>query len=252
MLTIAQLTNTIDSWLKPKNFRDYCPNGLQVGGSKETVTRLACAVTASQYVIEQAIAADADVLLVHHGIFWKGDSPVIVGSKRKRIHSLLTSGIHLLGYHLPLDAHAELGNNVQLAHKLGLIEDRRVPHQPDSLLCIGHTETPVTAQQLCKTIEQQLGRTPQCIGDTHHILERIAWCTGGAQSFFGQAIEEGADAYITGEISEQNYHQALESGSCFIAAGHHATERYGVQALADRLSQEFQLNTFFIEENNPV
>ena len=252
MTSATEIINTVNSWLKPHVFRDYCPNGLQLEGDKKSIKKIACAVTASQYVIEQAISKNADMLIVHHGFFWKGESPVITGSKKKRIASLLASGLYLLAYHLPLDAHPILGNNAQLANKLGLSFTSCVPDRPDSVLCTGFLQEPMTGDAFCQRVEQTLARRPLYIGDPQRKLQTFAWCTGGAQSYFSQAIEQGVDAFITGEVSEQNYHQAQESGVCYIAAGHHATERYGVQALAEKLSAEYSLEYFFVDQENPV
>lgn len=252
MTSATEIVNTANGWLKPHVFRDYCPNGLQIEGGKQSIKNIACAVTASQYVIEQAMSNNADMLVVHHGFFWKGESPVITGSKKKRIASLLDAGLHLLAYHLPLDAHPVLGNNAQLADKLGLSFTACVPDRPDSILCTGFLPQAMTGETFCQKIEQTLARRPLYIGDLGRQLQTFAWCTGAAQTYFPQAMEQGVDAFITGEASEQNYHQAQESGVCYIAAGHHATERYGVQALTKQLAETYSLECFFIDQDNPV
>ena len=252
MTSAIEIINTANAWLKPHIFRDYCPNGLQIEGDARQIKTIACAVTASQYVIEQAINNRADMLIVHHGFFWKGEPQTITGSKKKRISRLLESGLHLLAYHLPLDAHPTMGNNAKLADKLGLDFTAYVPDKPDSILCTGFLQKSTTGHTFCQLIEDRLARKPLFIGDPKRKLKTFAWCTGGAQSYFPQAIEQGVDAFITGEISEQNYHQSQESGVCYIAAGHHATERYGVQSLTEKLSAKYSLEYFFIDEKNPV
>jgi len=230
-------------------FKDYCPNGVQVEGRAE-VRRIATGVTASQHVLEEAISWGADAILVHHGYFWRNEDSTIVGIRKKRIARLLGNDVSLLAYHLPLDAHAELGNNVQLAKKLGLIEKVRFGEQ--NIVCHGSTAQSSTLKQFARMISENLNRTPLVIGDESKSINRVAWCTGGAQGYFEEAIEQGVDVYITGEISEQSYHLAKESGVAFIAAGHHATERYGIQALGEHLQDRFGLEHRFFDQDNPV
>ncbi len=243
------LTRYLDELLDSARFRDYCPNGLQVEGRGD-VLRIVAGVTASQSLVDAAIARGADTLLVHHGWFWRGEDGRITGFRKARLQALLKHDINLLGYHLPLDAHAEFGNNAQLAKRMGWRVDGRFGEQD-----IGwHGRTPelVTLKDLTRKIGTELCREPLVIGDEMRVVQRIAWCSGGAQSLFEQAIGQGVDAYFTGEISEQNVHLARESGVAYIAAGHHATERYGVQALATHLAERFGLECEFVDIDNPV
>lgn len=237
------------SLLQTNLFKDYCPNGLQVEGRAQ-VRRIATAVTASQAVLDAAIAWGADAILVHHGYFWRNEEASIVGIRKKRIAKLLSSEVSLLAYHLPLDAHPELGNNAQLGKILGLTEQGRFGEQ--NIAWLGHLEQPQTLAQFAQQVEHGLQRTPQIIGDAEQRIQKLGWCTGGAQGYFEAAIAQGVDAYITGEISEQNFHLAHESGVAFIAAGHHATERYGIQALGAHLAEKFELEQHFFDQDNPV
>lgn len=231
-------------------FKDYAPNGLQVEGRRD-ISKIVCAVTASQAAIDFAVAQAADMLLVHHGLFWKSEPVGIVGWKKRRIHTLLTHDINLVGYHLPLDAHAEWGNNAQLARHLGWQIDGQLGEQ--NLLMTGHLPHPQTAAQLVQHMGEQLRRVPLLLcRDEQQPITRLAWCSGGAQGFFQATIDLGVDAFVTGEVSEAQYHLALENNVAFIAAGHHATERYGVQALAQALAAEFGVSVQFYDDNNPV
>jgi len=247
MVDRSELAAYLDGLLDAARFRDYCPNGLQVEGRDE-VRRIVCGVTASQALVDAAVAADADALLVHHGWFWRGEEGRIVGFRRARLKALLARDISLFAYHLPLDAHAELGNNAQLALRMGWAVNGRFGEQDVGFL--GRTEG--TAQDLAGKLALSLGRSPLLVGDAARPLRRIAWCSGGAQGYFEQAIATGADAYVSGEISEQTAHLALESGVPYIAAGHHATERYGVQALGTHLAGRFGIECRYIEIDNPV
>ena len=246
-----ELTRYLDQLLDAERFRDYCPNGLQVEGRGE-VRRVVAGVTASQALVDAAIARGADALLVHHGWFWRGEDGRVTGWRKSRLQSLLAHDINLIGYHLPLDGHAELGNNAQLAKRLGWPVDGRFGEQ--DLGWHGRTRVPMTLADLAQTVAAQLQRVPQVIagGEPDRLIERIAWCSGGAQNFFEQAIAQGVDVYLSGEISEQNVHLARESGVAYIAAGHHATERYGVQALAAHLADRFGLDCEFVDIDNPV
>lgn len=245
--------SAINEWLKVDEFKDYCPNGLQVEGKSE-IKKIVTGVTACEALIDKAIAVKADAILVHHGYFWKGEAAPVVGMKKRRIAKLLAADISLLAYHLPLDAHPELGNNVQLADRLGLVSEGGL--QPDAkhpVGLLGELKELQSLQQWLAYIERQLGRKPMVIG---HNLEqkvgRVAWCTGAAQSYIEQAIAQGADVFLSGEISEPTVHIARESGITYIAAGHHATERYGVQALGERLQQHFGIEHCYIDIDNPV
>ncbi|MCW3479927.1 Nif3-like dinuclear metal center hexameric protein [Neisseriaceae bacterium JH1-16] len=248
-MQLTELIRLLDAQLEPWRFKDYAPNGLQVEGRAE-VKKVLTGTTASQALIDAAIAEGADAILVHHGYFWKNEDARIVGIKRARLKALLEHDISLIAYHLPLDAHPTLGNNATLAERLGLIVEGQTGEQ--GLLWYGRCTVPTTAQSLTEQVDVALARPPLLLGDPARRIERVCWCTGGAQGYFEQAIALGADAFITGEVSEQNYHIAEESGVVFLAAGHHATERYGVRALGDWLAQETGLDVNHAELKNPV
>ena len=245
----TQLQRHLDDLLEAARFKDYCPNGLQVEGSGE-VARVVCGVTASLALIDAAIERGAQAILVHHGWFWRGEDGRITGMRRARIARLLAHDINLFAYHLPRDAHPELGNNAQLGRVLGLTPTAVVGDQ--GLLWIGEPAVPASAGELAERFGAALGRTPLLVGDVQRTVRRIAWCTGGAQGMFEQAIDAGADLYLSGEISEQTTHTARESGVPYIAAGHHATERYGVQALGEHLARNCGLQVEFVDIDNPV
>ena len=228
-------------------FDDFCPNGLQVEGGAE-VGSIVSGVTASQALIDAAVEVDADLLLVHHGYFWRGEPAPLIGMKGRRVKTLLGADISLLAYHLPLDAHPELGNNRQLGIRLGL--DAGAPG--DGLLWGQDLTQPMKAADLAAMIESSLGRVPLMIGSPTTRVRRLAWCTGAAQGMIAQAAAAGFDAFISGEISEQTVHEAQELGVVYLAAGHHATERYGVQALGEELAGRFGLQHRFIDIDNPV
>ncbi len=248
-MRLSELRDYNASFLQTNLYKDYCPNGVQIEG-REEVLRIATAVTASQEVIDAAIAWKADALLVHHGYFWRNEDASIVGIKKRRIAALLVNEMSLLAYHLPLDAHERLGNNAQLAERLGIRTIERCGEQ--NLLNVGEIAVPLNADEFAAEIQLKLGRSPQVILGDGRSIRRVAWCTGGAQGYFEQAILLGVDAYITGEISEQSYHLARESGVAFIAAGHHATEQFGIQALGQHLSERFGLQHQFFDQANPV
>lgn len=244
-----ELVDYLDGLLVPGKFRDYCPNGLQVEGRAEIV-RLVAGVTASQALLDVAVARNADAILVHHGYFWRGEDGRVTGLRRKRLSSLLANDINLLAYHLPLDAHPELGNNAQLAQRLGWVVEGRFGEQ--DIAWLGSLVGPGTLAELAADVARVLGRAPLVIGEGNKLIRRIAWCSGGAQNYFEQAIALGVDAYLSGEISEQTVHLARESGVAYLAAGHHATERYGVQALAEHVAQQFGIACEFVDLDNPV
>lgn len=248
-MKLIDLSNYIGSELEVGRFRDYCPNGVQVEGRAE-VARIATAVSASQVVLEAATDWGADAILVHHGYFWKNEEPNITGIKKRRIAHLLKQDVSLLAYHLPLDAHPLWGNNTQLGKRLGFVEEGRFGEQ--GVACFGRLNKPQSLADLSKKIAEKLHRKPLIIGNPESNIAKIAWCSGGAQSYFEQAIALGVDAFVTGEISEQHVHIALESGVAFITAGHHATERYGIQALGEHLSAYFGLEQHFFDQDNPV
>ncbi|MFM7658029.1 MAG: Nif3-like dinuclear metal center hexameric protein [Burkholderiaceae bacterium] len=242
------LTKHLAETLDINRFRDYCPNGLQVEG-KPQISRLITGVTASLALLEAAVAVHADALLVHHGYFWRGEDPRVVGSRRARLKLLLDHDINLFAYHLPLDAHPELGNNAQLAKLLGFETTGRFGEQ--DLGWLGRVNVSTVAD-LVQVVHIALGRTPQLIGDPSQRVERVAWCTGAAQNAFEHAIDAGASVYLSGEISEQTVHLARETGVAYLACGHHATERYGVQALGNHVAQQFGIQHQFIDIPNPV
>ena len=244
-----ELVSYLDRLLEPTKFKDYCPNGLQVEGRGE-VQRIVAGVTASQALLDAAVAHGADAVLVHHGYFWKGDDGRVTGIRRQRLGTLINHDINLLAYHLPLDAHPEFGNNAQLALGLGWLPEARFGEQ--DIAWLGTLAEPADLATVSGNVERLLGRVPLVIGEAGWPVRRIAWCSGGAQGYFEQAIALGVDAYVSGEISEQTVHLARESGVAYIAAGHHATERGGVQALAAHLSEKFGLDCEFVDIENPV
>ncbi|WP_228028160.1 Nif3-like dinuclear metal center hexameric protein [Chitinibacter fontanus] len=244
-----ELENYIGQLLAVARFKDYAPNGLQVEG-KDQINKIVTGVTASQALIDAAISQSADAILVHHGYFWKGEDQTIVRTKKQRIAKLLAADINLLAYHLPLDAHETLGNNAQLAQKLGLIPTARFGEQ--ELVWRGELPVPMSLDTFSQHVAIQLKRPPLTIGNPGKAIRTIAWCTGGAQSYFREASNLDIDCYLTGEASEFVTHLAQESGVAFIAAGHHATERYGIEALGKHLAQEFNLEHTHLDLDNPV
>lgn len=252
-MQLRELAAYTDRLLEIDRFSDYCPNGLQVEGRREIRTLIG-GVTACQALLDAAVERGADALLVHHGYFWKGEDPRLIGMKYRRLATLLRHDIGLLAYHLPLDAHPELGNNAQLAQKLDLLVTGTVGgngRSPD-LVMLGEPATPVDATAFANRIAERLGRSPLYISGSDAPIRRLAWCSGGAQSFIVTAHEAGVDAFLSGEASEQTVHFARENGLHFFAAGHHATERYGVQALGAHLARQFDLQFAFIDIDNPV
>ena len=249
MVALTTLVEAANELLDINRFKDYAPNGLQLEG-KSKVKKIVSGVTASQALIDAAVDANADVLLVHHGWFWRGEDQRIVGMKKRRIKALLLNDISLLGYHLPLDAHSEFGNNAQLAKRLGLVSVGRM--NPEGVGDHGYLESPLSVSEFSAHINHCLGRMPISICSGDHKIKTVAWCTGGAQSYIAQAIDLGVDAFISGEISEQTTHEARENGIHYFAAGHHATERYGAPALAQYLAEQFGLEHQFIDIDNPA
>ncbi|MGE5524983.1 MAG: Nif3-like dinuclear metal center hexameric protein [Rhodospirillaceae bacterium] len=239
----------LDEYLQVAAFRDYCPNGLQVEG-RDHVDVIVTGVTASHDLLDAAVEAGADAVLVHHGYFWKGEDARITGMRRRRIGTLVSHDLNLIAYHLPLDAHPEIGNNATLARHLGIMPEGRFGDQ--NIGAYGTLEQPMPLQEFAEHVGGRLQRQPLTIGDPQRAVRRIAWCTGAAQGYFEQAAALGVDLYLTGEVSEQNFHAARESGVAFMAAGHHATERYGIEALGAHLAARFGLEHRFIEIANPV
>lgn len=250
-ISTTELITALDEYLDAASISDYCPNGLQVQGRPQ-IRRIVSGVTASQALIDAAIEREADAILVHHGYFWKGENPVLTGMKQRRIKSLLQHDINLIAYHLPLDIHAEVGNNAQLAKRLGLtVTGPLQAGNPRSVGLIGELAQPLSSAEFAAVIDRALQRTPMVI-DASKPIRTVGWCTGGAQSYIEHAIAAGVNAFITGEISEHSTHSALENGITYFAAGHHATERYGVQALGEWLATRFGIEHEYVECPNPV
>ena len=250
-VALTTLIEEADRYLNSAKISDYCPNGLQVEGRSQ-VGRIVSGVTASQALLDAAVEAQADVVLVHHGYFWKNEDPRVIGIKQRRLKTLLTHDVSLLAYHLPLDVHPEVGNNVQLARMLGLnVEGPLEPDNPRSVGLVGSLDTPLAPAEFMQRIQTVLGREPLMI-EGNGPIRRIAWCTGGAQGYIDQAVAADVDAYLTGEVSEPTVHIARENGLSFFAAGHHATERYGVQALGEYLAERFAVEHLFIDCPNPA
>ena len=250
-LNNKKLENILTEFMQPHRVRDFTVNGMQVQG-KDTVTKVITGVTASQALIDAAVEQQADAILVHHGYFWKNESPAITGIKYNRIKTLIKHDINLYAYHLPLDIHPELGNNVELAKLLGITVRRGLePWDKACVALVGKFEDEISTEELTQRIETQLNRAPLVV-DAGKPIKSVAWCTGGGQSYIELAIEQGIDAFISGEASEQTIHLAREAGMSFFAAGHHATERYGIKALGEWLAEEKGLDVTFIDIDNPV
>ena len=240
------LDNYCNNFLNVKNFKDYGPNGLQIEGS-ETINKIVSGVSANLDLIERAIEEKADAIFVHHGIFWDNESNVITGAKQKKIALLINNNINLFGYHLPLDDHHEVGNNIELGRILGI---KKMKPVEDSYLWQGELKTDL--KSFSSLIERELGRAPQLFGEMKESINKIAWCTGGAQGFIDEAIKLKVDLFLSGEVSERTPAAAKENGITYISAGHHATERYGVQSLCRHLSSKFNLKHNFLEVGNSV
>jgi len=254
MTTISRdtLHAYLNQFLQSDGVTDYAPNGLQVQG-KNTIKKIVTGVTACQALLDKALAAKADAVLVHHGYFWKGEAPQVTGMQYQRLKALLTHNINLFGYHLPLDVHPELGNNVQLAQRLGIsIKGELATATSPNLGLVGELAKATTLKNFGHQIETVLHRTPLLIPGHNRPIKTIAWCTGGAQDFIRHAANAGVDAYLTGEASERTTHMARELGIHFIGAGHHATERYGIEALGRHLAEKFGVGVEFVDIDNPV
>lgn len=250
MVEISSLCDYCDTLLEPSQVDDYCPNGLQVEGERP-VQRLMTGVTACQRLVDAAVAWGADALLVHHGYFWRGEAQPLVGMKGRRIRTLMRAGISLLAYHLPLDVHPEVGNNRCLGDRLGLVEPEPVAGH-NGLLWRARLANPCDGQAFGRWVTSVLGREPLHVPAHARRIATVAWCSGGGHAYIEQAAMAGADAYVSGEMSEQTTHQARELGLDYFAAGHHATERYGVQALGARLAEQFGLEHRFVDVSNPA
>ena len=245
----TELENYLNSYLDTAGFRDYCPNGLQVEGRSEIRT-LVTGVTASLSLLRSALERGADAVVVHHGYFWRSEDARVIGTRRERLALLLNNDLNLFAFHLPLDVHPEIGNNVQLARLLELPCDGRFGDQ--NIGSYGRLDATVTVGELSARIATRLERVPLVIGESSKSIRRIAWCTGAAQSMLEGAVQLGVDAFISGEISEPTVHLAREADVAYIAAGHHATERYGVRALGEHLAAKFGLTHHFVDIPNPV
>ncbi|CAM3979402.1 Nif3-like dinuclear metal center hexameric protein [Shewanella aquimarina] len=245
------LTRYLTEFLQVGNYKDYAPNGLQVEG-KERIKTIVTGVTACQALIDRAVELKADALLVHHGFFWKGEPEPITGMKYRRIKSLITNDINLFGYHLPLDGHPMLGNNAELARELGIIDAESVEGVAQGLVWQGRLDEPMAPSAFAEHLAGVLGRQALHLGESNKPIHRLAWCSGGAQDYIDIAVELGVDAFISGEVSERTFHSAVEQDIHYYAAGHHATERFGIRALGEHLANEFGLTHHFVDIDNPV
>ena len=252
MILRSELIDYVDHYLACSEFSDYAPNGLQVEGV-DSIQRLCTAVTASAEVIRAAVNGRADALLVHHGFFWRGENACMIGMKKTRIALLLQHNINLLAYHLPLDCHVEVGNNVCLAKQLDIeVLSRHQVGDHRDLLWFGKLSKSLTPRVWQTVVGKVLDRQPQVVEGGNHLISHVAWCSGGAQDLIEKAAQLGADAYLSGEISERTFYQAKELAIHYFAGGHHATERLGVQALGEHLASKYDLSHQFIDSANPV
>ncbi len=243
----SELVTYLADFLELNQYQDYAPNGLQVEGKAE-IKRIVTGVTACQALLDKAVELNADAVLVHHGYFWKSEPQEIVGFKQKRIKTLLLNDINLLGYHLPLDGHAELGNNAMLGKLWGLEDITPLP----GLIRLGRLAMPTPISAFVEQVSNSLNRQALHLPGGTETVQTIAWCSGGAQSYIDQAIAWHADVYISGEVSEQTTHLAQEAGIHYLAAGHHATERLGIKTLGEHLAKKFDLECHFVDVYNPV
>ncbi len=252
MISISSLVNYLNEQLQPHLWRDYCPNGKQVAGCEEVQT-IITAVSASQEVLDTAVRHHAQAVLVHHGFFWQGEDPCVRGLKKNRLTTLLTHNINLLAYHLPLDGHTEWGNNVQLGKILNIhIAGEFAYSRGPALALIGDLPSAMTGEEFAAYLAEKLQRPPFWIAGGANKIKRLAWSTGAAQDLLEEAAAHKVDAFLTGEVSERTTYIAQETGLHFYAAGHHATERYGIQALGQHLAEQFNLQHLFIDTHNLV
>ncbi len=251
-MKLKLLIDYCDHFLEKNQFKDYCPNGLQIEGN-EDIELIITGVTACEALIDAAIERNAQAILVHHGYFWKNEAPQIVGIKGNRIKKLIKNNISLIAYHLPLDAHPVVGNNAQLGQGLNIkTKGSFYAANGKNIALYGNLAQALTIQQFTRQVSRLLNREAQLIKGDERMVKQVAWCTGGAQNGFEEAIALGADIYISGEVSENIYHLAKESGVHYLVAGHHATERFGVQALGTHLAKQFKVHVDYIDINNPV
>lgn len=252
MVDLTELVKWCDQTLSASEFKDYAPNGLQIEGNPQ-VQNIVSAVTASESAIDAAIELNADVLLVHHGYFWKGEPYPITGMRGRRIKKLIQHNISLLAYHLPLDAHPVLGNNAAIAKKLNfkniqaLDESERHP-----IGNIGTLEQAMSAEDFKAVLQQNFDFNIVHLPANKPLIQKVGFCTGAAQDFIAKAALQNCDAYLSGEISERTFYEAQELNVHYFACGHHATERYGVQSLGQAIAQHFSLKHTYVELNNPV
>lgn len=252
MAKLQDIIQWCDQTLKSPEFKDYAPNGLQIEGKTE-VRKILAAVTASQDAIDAAIRENADLLLVHHGYFWKGEASPITGMRGKRIKSLIQHDISLLAYHLPLDSHPSLGNNAAIADLLELERIEALdPSERHPIGNIGYLNQPMPVEEFKKFVSEKLKFDVTLLPADKTMIEKVGFCTGGAQDFIVKAAEQGCDAYISGEVSERTFYEAKELGVHYFACGHHATERYGVQRLGQAISEQFDIEYVYFELNNPI
>jgi dinuclear metal center YbgI/SA1388 family protein len=252
MVKLQQLVDYCDQLLDVGSYQDYCPNGLQIEGRSE-VRRIISGVSASQALLDAAVAREGDLVLVHHGYFWKGEPQTLHGMRKQRIKTLLCNDISLLAYHLPLDGHVELGNNAQLARRWGFqVEGRFGAGPAGGIAMFGTLAQPLRAVELAAQLSADLSREALLIEGGERIIRRLGWCSGAAQDYLEQAAGLGLDAFISGEVSERTVHSARELGIHYIAAGHHATERYGVEALGAHLAEVFSIENQFLDLHNPA
>ena len=252
MATLADIIQWCDSTLKSHEFKDYAPNGLQIEGKTE-VNKIVCAVTASQTAIDAAIAQGADLLLVHHGYFWKGEAYPITGMRGKRIKSLIQHDISLVGYHLPLDSHPTLGNNAAITDLLKLQNIEALdPTERHPIGNIGYLKSAMSPEAFKAFVSERLGFDAIHLPCDKSTIQKVGFCTGGAQDYIAKAALQNCDAYISGEVSERTFYEAADLGVHYYACGHHATEKYGVQRLAKAISEQFNIEYSYFELNNPI
>lgn len=252
MAALQEIIQWCNDTLKTHEFKDYAPNGLQIEGKSE-VKKIVCAVTASQEAIDAAIAQQADLLLVHHGYFWKGEAYPITGMRGKRIKTLIQHDISLVAYHLPLDSHPTLGNNAAIADLLELeIFEALDASERHPIGNIGYLKQALTPEDFKNLLTERLGFQTIHLPADKKTIQKVGFCTGAAQDFISKAAEQNCDAYISGEVSERTYYEAKELDVHYYACGHHATERYGVQRLGKAISEQFNLEYSYFELNNPI
>ena len=252
MANLNEIIQWCDQTLKSHEFKDYAPNGLQIEGTSE-VKKILCAVTASQTAIDAAVAYGADLLLVHHGYFWKGEPYPITGMRGKRIKSLIQHDISLVGYHLPLDSHPTIGNNAAIADLLELEHIQALdPNERNPIGNIGYLKSAMSPEVFKQFASEKLGFDAIHLPADKTSIQKVGFCTGGAQDYIKKAADQDCDAYISGEVSERTFYEAQELNVHYYACGHHATEKYGVQRLAKAISEQFNIEYSYFELNNPI